>query len=282
MAYYGLDATTGAQLWRVPLNAGNSAFAWASPLIANGRTYLGVSSRCDNPSVRGEVRGVDYTSGLNPASAYFVNAGQAGGGVWNSPALSPDGSILVAATGEDYSCNPCTYVRSIVTMDPATMNILQSNKQGADNADQDFGSTPIIFHDSQNRTLVGAHLKAGGATPYFFTYVLTDVNSGPIWTRNTSLSTGMMDAYDPTFGSGGTLFIFGGSNTLYAVDPATGTNDRWAPVSVGSQPAHANMAVANGLIFLNLGNSGLQIRSEVTAASCAPSTPPALARRTPA
>ncbi|MEP6775744.1 MAG: PQQ-binding-like beta-propeller repeat protein, partial [Chloroflexota bacterium] len=260
VAYYGLDATTGAQLWRVPLNAGSSAFAWASPLIANGRTYLGVSSRCDNPSVRGEVRGVDYTSGLNPASAYFVNAGQAGGGVWNSPALSPDGSILVAATGEDYNCNPCTYVRSIVTMDPATMNILQSNKQGADNGDQDFGSTPIIFHDSQNRTLVGAHLKSGGAPADFFTYVLTDVNGGPIWRRNTSLSVGMMDAYDPTFGSGGTLFIFGGSSTLYAVDPATG-QDRWSPVSVGT-PAHANMAVANGLIFINLGGSGLQIRSE--------------------
>jgi hypothetical protein len=221
-----------------------------------------VSSRCDNPSVRGEVRSLDYDTGLNPLSAYFVNSGQAGGGVWNSPALSPDGSTLVAATGEDYSCNPCTYVRSMVTMDPATMNILQWDKQGSDNTDQDWGSTPLIFHDSQGRILVSAHLKSvgGGDPPNVFTYVLNDVSSGPIWSRNTSLSTGMMDAYDPTVGSGGTLFIFGGSSTLYAVDPATGV-DRWSPVSVGSA-AHANMALANGLIFINLGTNGLQIRSE--------------------
>jgi hypothetical protein len=147
-------------------------------------------------------------------------------------------------------------------MDPATMNILQWDKQGSDNTDQDWGSTPLIFHDSQGRILVSAHLKSvgGGDPPNVFTYVLNDVSSGPIWSRNTSLSTGMMDAYDPTVGSGGTLFIFGGSSTLYAVDPATGV-DRWSPVSVGSA-AHANMALANGLIFINLGTNGLQIRSE--------------------
>src|SRR5207249_2601168 len=58
---------------------------------------------------------------------------------------------------------------------------------------------------------------------------------------------------------GGTLFIAGSSSRLYAVDPATGT-DRWPNVTTGSM--HGNMALANGLIFLNLGSTGLRILDE--------------------
>ncbi len=42
-AYYGLNATTGTQIWRSALNVGSSGFPWASPLIAGSRVYLGVS-----------------------------------------------------------------------------------------------------------------------------------------------------------------------------------------------------------------------------------------------
>ena len=66
-AYYGLDANTGAKLWRNQMNVGPSGYPWESPLIANGRVYLGMSSRCDDPSVRGEVRAVDLNG--NPAAA---------------------------------------------------------------------------------------------------------------------------------------------------------------------------------------------------------------------
>src|SRR5437867_60768 len=87
-AYYGLDANTGAQLWRNPMNVGSSGFPWASPLLAYDRSYLGMASRCDNPSVRGEVRAVGLYDGIQLANQYFVPAGLAGAGVWNSPALS--------------------------------------------------------------------------------------------------------------------------------------------------------------------------------------------------
>ena len=68
-AYYGLDAATGAQVWRSPLAAGFNGFPWASPLIAGSRVYLGVSSRCDNPSVRGAVRAVDLATGIGALDA---------------------------------------------------------------------------------------------------------------------------------------------------------------------------------------------------------------------
>ena len=217
----------GAQLWRNPINLGSSAFPWESPLIGpNGRAYLGMASRCDNPSVRGEIRSVNYLDGSAPLSQYFVGAGQTGGGIWNSPALSPDGSVLAVGTGENFSCSPCTYTRSMVTLDPNTLAILQSNQQGNSGQDQDWGTTPLFFHDATNRLMVGAHLKSSG----FYAYVVSNVNGGPLWTRSTGVSVGMMDAYDPTFGSGGTLFLYGSSGTLYAVDPATGL-DRWTPVT---------------------------------------------------
>jgi hypothetical protein len=67
----------------------------------------------------------------------------------------------------------------------------------------------------------------------------------------------MMPAYDPNFGPGGTLFILGASDRLYAVNPATG-NNRWPDVEANG---HGNMAVANGLIFLN-DNGVLRILDE--------------------
>ncbi|MFL5733817.1 MAG: S-layer homology domain-containing protein [Chloroflexia bacterium] len=254
-AFYGLDTTNGAQLWRNPMNVGSSGFPWESPLLAYGRSYVGIASRCDNPSVRGEVRAVDMNVGSQINNQYFVPSGTAGAGIWNSPALSPDGSTLAVVTGEDYSCGAnCAQTRAMLSLDPLTLSILQFHQEGSPGADQDFGTTPVIFHDSQNRTLVGANHKNG----IFYAYVLNNISAGPVWSKSTGTSVGMMPAYDPTFGSGGTVFIYGNSR-IYAVDPATGT-DRWPSVSAGTM--HGNMAIANGLIFANMGTGGLRIMDE--------------------
>jgi outer membrane protein assembly factor BamB len=257
-AYYGLNAGTGAPIWRHALNVGPSGFPWASPLIAGARAYIGVASRCDNPSVRGEVRALDLATGAQVANQYFVGPGQQGGGIWNSPALSPDGQTLAVATGEDYNCNPCDYTRAMVSLDPASLAIRQWRQEGTASVDQDFGTTPVIFHDSQGRALVGANHKNGT----FYAYDLGAIGAGPVWSRNTGTNVGMAPAYDPDLGAGGTLFIAGGDR-LYAVDPATGADRRPATSSDG---AHGNMAIAHGLIFLNGGAAGLTIRDEATGA----------------
>jgi outer membrane protein assembly factor BamB len=61
-AYYGLDAATGVLRWRHALDAGPDDFAWASPLVAQGRVWIGVSSEGEPPG-RGEVRLLDLQSG---------------------------------------------------------------------------------------------------------------------------------------------------------------------------------------------------------------------------
>ncbi|HEX9990527.1 MAG TPA: PQQ-binding-like beta-propeller repeat protein [Chloroflexia bacterium] len=241
-AYYALDTETGARIWRDPMDVGPSGFAWVSPLLAYGRAYVGIASACDDPSVPGEVRAIGE-DGTKLASARFVPEGEAGAGIWNSPALSPDGRVLVVATGEDFNGYNGPYNRAIVSLDPITLDILQANQQGELNQDADFGTSPIIFHDNLGRTLVGAHHKGN----VFYAYDLHNINAGPVWTRSILLQVGMLPAYNPDLGNGGTLFILGGNSRLYALDPATG-KDRWPDALANGL---GNMAIANGLIFLN-------------------------------
>lgn len=245
-AYYGLDAATGQVLWRHALEVGPSGFAWASPLVANGRAYVGASSEGDNPSVRGDVRALDVNTGALLAVEYFVPDGYRGAGIWNSPALSGDGQTLVVATGEDYAGYDGPYNRAIVSMDPTTLQIRQADKEGVTGLDLDFGSSPVVFQDAGGRALVGASHKNG----IFYAYALGSIASGPIWRRALGVSVGTIPAYDPNVGRGGTLFIAGDNGLFFAVDPATGA-DRWAPVALGF--THANMALANGLLFTSVG-----------------------------
>ena len=259
-AYYGLDATSGAQLWREEMNVGPSGFAWASPLFANGLCYIGIASNCDAPSVRGEVRALTALSGTLQANQYFVPQGQDGAGIWNSPALSPDGNTLIVTTGEDYRADNGPYNRAIVSLDPITLQIRQSNQQGALNDDQDFGSTPVFFHDSQGRSLVGASHK----DDVFYAYGVDNIQAGPVWQLGIGTNVGMMPAYDPDFGDGGTLIVGGQSgveSTLFAVDPATGAT-RWGPVELAE--FHGNVAIANGLIYVNGGRDGVCVLDEAT------------------
>jgi outer membrane protein assembly factor BamB len=246
-AYYGLDAATGTIRWRHAMDVGPSGFTWCSPLIANGRVYVGMSSEGDNPPVRGEVRVLDLATGAVLGQQYFVPEGRRGAGVWNSPSLSPDGKMLAVATGEDFDGYDGPYNRAMLILDPASLAILQADKQGATDQDLDWGTTPVFFKDRQGRTLVGANHKNG----VFYAYAADQVSAGPLWQRPLGVGIGLMPAFDPVR-SGGTLYIAGDNGQIFAVDPATGT-DRWPPVAVGFM--YGNMALAGGLIVVSSGGS---------------------------
>jgi outer membrane protein assembly factor BamB len=259
-AYYALDTRTGATLWRDPLAVGPGGFAWSAPLLAHNRAYYGVASYCDKPSVRGEVRSVDLTTGKLVANRFIVPEGKAGGGVWHAPSLSPDARTLVAATGEDYEGYDGPLNRVLVSLDALSLDVVQTDQQGDLNRDQDWGSTPVMFKASQGQTLVAASHKDGA----FRVYDVNRISAGPIWARSLSAAIAMTPGYDPTFGEGGTLFFIGykdKGNWLYAVDPATGA-DRWTPSPLPSFTI-GSMAIANGLVFLNQ-NGVLRVYDEHT------------------
>ena len=243
-AYYGLDAAAGAVLWRHPLDAGPSGFAWSSPLILNGRVYVGVASEFDNPSVRGEVRALDLRTGALLARVSFVPEGLRGAGIWNSVAATTDGRTLFVATGEDYEGYDGPLNRALVSLDPTSLQVLQASKQGVTDIDQDWGTTPVVFRDRQGRALVGANHKNG----VFYAYAQDAIAAGPVWSRALGVSPGMMPAYDPNRGAGGTLFVVGDNGVLFGVDPANG-QDRWPPLALGHM--YGNLALANGLLLVN-------------------------------
>ena len=262
-AYYGLDAANRAPALAHPLNAGASGFPWASPLLANGRAYLGMASRCDNPSVRGEVRAVDLATAPTLASQYFVPAGQAGARHLELAGAQPRRQHA----GRRHRRGLQRLQRPLYPRHghprPAQPGHPPGQPARRAHQDQDYATTPVIFHDSQGRTLVGANHKDGT----FYAYDLNNLDAGPLWSAPTGTSVGMMPAYDPTFGAGGTLFFIDGGGQLYAVDPATGA-DRWPPVTVGA--AHGNMAVANGLIFSTPARPAWRhLRRDQRAACCA-------------
>jgi outer membrane protein assembly factor BamB len=244
-AYHALDAGTGRRLWRHALDVGPSGFAWASPLVLGTRVFVGVSSEFDNPAVGGEVRALELATGSVVARTVFVPPGQHGADVWNSVAATAGGQTLFVATGEDYGRYDGPYNRALLSLEPTTLRILHADKQGESGLDQDFGTTPVVFADRLGRTLVGASNKNG----VFYAYQADAISSGPIWSRAVGINPGMMAAYDPARGPGGTLLVTGDEGMLYGVDPADG-QDRWPPLSLGT--SHGNLAVTNGLVFANV------------------------------
>ncbi len=245
-AYYLLDAATGAVRWRHEMGAAPDPFAWSSPLIANGRVYVGISAHYEG--VEGELRALNLDDGSIAARRQFVPAGQRGADIWNSPALSPDGSTVLVATGNDYGGYDGPYGRAMLALDPLTLEVRDVRQEATANQDLDFGTTPVVFRDAAGRVLVGANSKNGT----FYAYALGALHDGPVWTRVTGLSAGAMPGYDPNTGSGGTLFIVGDNGLLFGVDPATGA-DRFPPVAVGFTTG--GLALANGLVFVNVGGA---------------------------
>jgi outer membrane protein assembly factor BamB len=243
-AYYALAADSGRILWRHPMQVGSDAFAWSSPLVANGLVYVGISA--EFRAERGELRGLAVEDGSLRARRYFVPFGQLGADIWNSAALSPDGGRVVVVTGNDFGGFDGPFTRSVIVLEPNSLAIQASHQEAIKNQDLDFGTTPVFFRDSQGRTLVGANQKNGT----FYAYDLDHVSDGPAWKRATGLSVGTPPAYDATLGPGGTLFVVGDNGVLYGLDPANGS-DRWPPAVVGF--ANGNIAVANGLVFMGSG-----------------------------
>lgn len=242
-AYYGFNAANGTLLWRDALDAGPSGFAWVSPFIANDRTYVGVASDCDNPPTRGEVRALDLNTGTHLGSLYMVPEDQVGADIWNSPALSEDGSTLFVTTGEDAGGYDGPYTRAIIALDATTFDVRSIDRQGVPNEDLDWATTPMIFHDGLGRILVGAGQKNGT----FYAYNASDLSAGPIWEWSPGPNVGMLAAYDPGYDDGGIL-ILGTRQGIFGLDPATG-GGIWRNTSTGE--LHGSFAVANELIFAN-------------------------------
>jgi outer membrane protein assembly factor BamB len=152
---YALRTTDLSVVWRSfikkPSATVNDYYNWSSPTVANGRIYVGISSRCDNPLVRGGVAGYDQATGSRLAVFYTVPKGFVGGSVWSSVAVQPHGGVYVTTGNQPSGESPLDpeykYTDSIIKLNPFTLKVDGAYQIPAADMkpDGDFGGSPTIF-----------------------------------------------------------------------------------------------------------------------------------------
>ncbi len=145
---YALAIPTLKLLWRsviaIPSKTENNYFDWSSPTVANGKIYVGISSNCDDPLIRGGVAAFDQATGRRIATFYTMPPGVVGGSVWTTVAVDSAGYVY-ASTGNPSGTNPY-YGVSIVKLTPMLRPVghftVPLSQRTTDN---DFGGSPTIF-----------------------------------------------------------------------------------------------------------------------------------------
>ena len=262
---YALDGVTGAVRWRSliaqPSSTVNDYFNWSSPTIVGDRVYVGFSSTCDRPLVRGGLAVFDRITGARLATFYSVPAGSLGGGVWTSAAATSAAVFITTGNTCESGSPPesgCTSTNqggdsySLVRLNPTSLARVAAWKVPGGElyaaGDPDWGSSPVVFEASVNGTatlLVGACHKNG-----IFYVFRADNLSAPLWKRQigTAEDEGGKACIAAAIFDGSRLFLAGNATTIGGVayqgsvrrvDPATG-NVVWArglPANVYGTPA---------------------------------------------
>jgi outer membrane protein assembly factor BamB len=228
---YAFNAATGAVVWRaavgIPSSTQSDYFNWSSPAVSHGHVYIGISSQCDEPLVRGGLLSFNQTTGAQQAAFYSVPSGDVGGSVWSSPAVSSNGTVYIT-TGNGPSTNPSLgYSISVVRLDGSTLAVEGSWQVARQvGADSDFGGSPTLFSavlpgGTTATPLVGACNKNG----VYYALEQKDLGVGPVWQRQVGPRTTCLAA-SPWDGSH--LWLTSetsptkGPGTVYEVDPRTG------------------------------------------------------------
>jgi outer membrane protein assembly factor BamB len=261
--WYALDATTGSVLWSVP-TGDNSAtgghYNWSSPLIVGNSAYIGIASLGDCPLVQGQLLRVDLTTHAVAASVNFVPTGQVGGGIWTTPAIDTTTNTVYVTTGTRNAASQ-TNSEAMVAVDATTLAIkgYWQIPLSAANSDSDWGTSPILFNDGNNRPIVAGINKNG----FLYAFDRTNLALGPIWSEQVAVGGICPTCGDASVASmafaQGLLFEAGGNTTINgigyagairAIDPTTGAVV-WAHGL--ADPVIPALAYDNGMVFAGSG-----------------------------
>jgi outer membrane protein assembly factor BamB len=282
---YALDAATGNVLWKqvvgIPSSTKNDYFAWGSPLVANGNVYVGISSNCDNPLVPAGVLGFNAGTGSALGEWHSLPNNETGASVWSTPALLPDGSIIVT-TGNGPGAGAAPYADSIVRLNGSNLGLMDSWEVPSSQqvSDGDFGGSATVFTADLNGTnteMVGACDKNG----IYYALQADNLSAGPVWQHiinkpytgagGLCVAGAIWDGTRLIEGAGDQTTIGGTTyqGGVYALDPATGNVD-WATglpgEIVGSPTEDGSGVVAAQVWASSTNNYGIYLLSASTGA----------------
>ncbi len=209
---YALNASNLSVLWKavvgeIPSKTVNNYFNYSSPTVADGTIYMGVSSNCDTPQVRGGIIAFNQETGKKLAEFYTVPKGDVGGSVWSSMAVGPNGDIY-ASTGNGSNASPNNellgYSESVLKLAPGTLKLLGYFQLPVSQVgfDTDFGASPIIIGDKY----VGACNKNG------IFYMLWQSDMKVAWERTIGGPFNIDEECIATPAYNGKYLYFGGPN----------------------------------------------------------------------
>ena len=187
---WALNVDTGALVWKSDVVANLTGLTWgsltelherigySSPVVANGKVYVGIADNGDSPIQLGRLAAVGLQTGTRVGTFSFVSSGlppgappntlPRGGGIWSSPAASGDTVFVTTGNG----CRPgnggCTaepannHALSMLKLNGSTGGVLWKLQPvpWALDVDPDWAATPLVARTSCGRLTV-APMKDG-------------------------------------------------------------------------------------------------------------------------
>ena len=158
---YALRATNLSTKWRsviaIPSKTISDYFQWSSPTVIGGKIYIGVSSHCDDPLIRGGVIGYRQATGKVFARYFDVPKQVVGGSVWSTVAAGT--KYVFATTGNGAAGAHQLYdtIAMVELRAGSLAKVAKFQPPPSQRAfDVDFGASPTRFG-----SLVGACNKNG-------------------------------------------------------------------------------------------------------------------------
>ena len=225
---YAMNAADGTDVWppaavAIPSTTVNDYYAWSSPLVTGGNVYVGISSQCDVPLVRGGLSEFSQASGALENTFFTTPPDTVGASIWSSAAT--DGQSIYVTTGNG---DPDSLGFSVIQLSPSlAQEGIWTVPQNQLVEDSDFGGSPGIwtaFIGGVKTPMVGASNKNGT----FYAFKTSALSAGPVWQR--AISKGGANVAAPVF-DGTHLFLAGIRTTIKGVryegsvrkvNPATG------------------------------------------------------------
>jgi outer membrane protein assembly factor BamB len=273
---YALNASTGAVIWKTPLDIQPNRFLFSSPLLYNGSIYEGMGS-CGNGQVRGGIAQLNAATGTVQHILYTAPSGCEGANVWGSPTVDTATGDIYFATGSGGSCGSPEPLSVSVVETGSSLNVLSSwqlpARQQPTN-DSDFGSTPTLFTARIGgvvRQMVGVQNKNG----IYYAFARSAISHGPLWHKRMAVGgdcpqCGKTDI-SPSAWDGHHLFVGGEQTTIKGATcagsirelrPSTG-KAVWARCLGG--PVLGAVTAVRGVAFVGAGNTAYAVRTRTGA-----------------